>query len=210
MSEEQDNRDTATRIFDAADELFGQLGFEGVSVRDVAERAGVNKALVFYHHNSKEELFEKVLQRYYDAHHHALLEASEVDVEGTRARLHGVIDVYLDFIDSHQRYPRLVQNLLSGPPRHLKFIQQALAPLFLWTERALEGIAPAEGPLAARHFYVTISGAVINYFTYSDALEGVWGRDMTSPEAVEERREHLHWVLDVFLDGLAREQGIEL
>ena len=105
MSQEEG---AAERILDAADELFSTRGFAAVSMRDVADQAGVKKASVFYHHGSKSVLFDKVLERYYDAHVLALSRAA--DGEGSVAeRLHRLIDAYLDFIEDHQRYVRLVQ-----------------------------------------------------------------------------------------------------
>ena len=73
---------TADRIYRAADELFCELGYDGVSMRDIAQRAGVNKASVFYHFKSKDDLFERVLKAYYRAHRDALQTAFESG-EGT-------------------------------------------------------------------------------------------------------------------------------
>lgn len=50
------------RIFDAAERLFAQHGFDGVSIHDVACAAGVSKANVFHHTASKSELYDRILQ----------------------------------------------------------------------------------------------------------------------------------------------------
>lgn len=191
---------TAQRILDAAYELFGELGPDAVSARDVAERAGVNKALIFYWFGNKERLFERVLERYYQAHREALEAAAEGGGD-LLARLHRVVDAYVDFVAANHNYPRLVQRLVAGGD-HVDFIQASLGPLLEWTERALAGVAPEAGPLAARHFFVTLSGAVVNYFTYGPVLAPSWDRDPLAPEAVEERRRHLHWLVDTLLAGL--------
>ena len=197
----------AARILDAADALFGEVGFDGVSVRDLAERADVNKALVFYYYGSKEALFERVMERYYAAHTVALAGAFEAG--GTlRERFHRVVDAYVDFIDGHRNWPRLVQRQVAGSADSMPLIQRSLAPLFEWTEHILAKVAPVEGPLAARHFFVTFSGAVINYFTYGPVLEPWWSGDPGSPEAVTERRAHLHWLVDLVLDGLERARDV--
>jgi len=44
------------RILDAAERLFSERGYENVSVRDVAEDAGVTHPLIYYHWGSKREL----------------------------------------------------------------------------------------------------------------------------------------------------------
>jgi len=54
---------TRERIFDAAEQLFSERGFEGASVRDIAKAAGVQGALVNHHGGSKETLFATVVAR---------------------------------------------------------------------------------------------------------------------------------------------------
>ena len=196
------SHNTSDRILDAADTLFGEVGYDGVSVRDVAERADVNKASVFYYYNSKAELFEKVLDRYYKHQHAALEEAFEQTEGPVRDRIHRVMDAYLDFVIENHRYPRLVQNILTSDSEKISFIRRSLTPMFDWVKKNFEPVTPQEGPLAARHFFVTISGAVLTYFTYQAGLEEEWGEEMMSEEALEERRDHLHWMIDVFFDAL--------
>jgi len=191
---------TADRILDAADALFGEVGFDGVSVRDVAERADVNKASVFYYYNSKGELFRTVLERYYEHQHEALREAFEQTSGSLRERFHRGMDAYFDFVAENHRYPRLVQRILTSDSQQVEFIQRSLSPLYDWIGEQLEEVAPEEGPLATRQFFVTISGAVLTYFTYEPALKDRW--EMLSDEALEERRDHLHWMIDVFIDRL--------
>lgn len=193
--------DTATRILEAADTLFGERGFDAVSVRDVARRADVNKALVFYHFDNKQALFGRVLERYYEAHREALQPAFEQDLP-LRDRLHRVVDAYVDFIAANQHYPRLVQRVVAGSGAPPEQVRRNLALLSETTEQALREVAPERGPLAPRHFFVTFSAAVINWFTYGPALAEGWSTDPLSDEAIGERREHLHWLVDTLLEGL--------
>jgi TetR/AcrR family transcriptional regulator len=48
---------TRQRILDAARREFGMKGFDGARVGEIARRARVNKGLIFYYFQSKEELF---------------------------------------------------------------------------------------------------------------------------------------------------------
>jgi AcrR family transcriptional regulator len=195
-------RGTAARILEAADELFCRSGYDGVSARDIAVQARVNKALVFYHFGSKEELFAQVVGRYYDAHRRAL----EGSFEGggpLRARLHRMFDAYFDFMAEHRRYAALIQHEAANPKAH-PLIRRNLAPMLGWIERVLAEAVPGEGPLASRHFFVTFSGAVINYFTYAPLLAPAWKGDPLAPAALEERRRHVHFLVDAVLDALGR------
>jgi AcrR family transcriptional regulator len=51
------------RILDAAERLFAERGFHGVSIRDVTGAAGVDVALASYHFGSKQGLLEAVFLR---------------------------------------------------------------------------------------------------------------------------------------------------
>jgi len=53
----RDARETAARIAEAALEVFGTRGFEAAGTREIAERAGVNVALINRYFGSKEGLF---------------------------------------------------------------------------------------------------------------------------------------------------------
>jgi AcrR family transcriptional regulator len=50
-------------ILDAAERLFARRGFDGTSMREIAQAAGVAQALLHYHFRTKEGLFEAMFQR---------------------------------------------------------------------------------------------------------------------------------------------------
>ncbi|HSN43249.1 MAG TPA: TetR/AcrR family transcriptional regulator [Propionibacteriaceae bacterium] len=52
-----------TLILDVAIELFGEVGFRGTSLRDIATRAGLTHPGLLYHFASKEQLLQEVLRR---------------------------------------------------------------------------------------------------------------------------------------------------
>ena len=54
--------DTRERAVAVALELFTAQGFEQTSLREVAERLGITKAALYYHFNSKEQLFAAVME----------------------------------------------------------------------------------------------------------------------------------------------------
>jgi AcrR family transcriptional regulator len=58
--------DTKARILDAAEDLFIEAGYEGMSLRHITARAEVNLAAVNYHFGSKEALIHAMLSRRLD------------------------------------------------------------------------------------------------------------------------------------------------
>jgi AcrR family transcriptional regulator len=196
---------TADRIYRAAEELLGERGYDGVSIRDVADRAGVNKALVFYYFKTKSDLFDTVLERYYEAHTAALAKAFER--EGSfRERVRRVVDAYVDFMHAHRIFPRLVQGELSRATPRTDKIRKNFAGLLGWMARAMEGALPDRGPTATKHLFLSIAAMVVNYYTYAPAIADLWGEDPFSEHALAERRAHLHWMVDAVLDKLEAER----
>lgn len=51
------------RILDAAEQLFAEYGYHGVTLKDVAKRVGVSPTLIHYHFNGKESIYEAVWAR---------------------------------------------------------------------------------------------------------------------------------------------------
>ncbi|HMK45424.1 MAG TPA: TetR/AcrR family transcriptional regulator [Methanocella sp.] len=55
-------RTTRERILDAALDLFAEKGFDAVSLREIAEVAGVRKATLYYYFTTKDEILEKIFE----------------------------------------------------------------------------------------------------------------------------------------------------
>jgi AcrR family transcriptional regulator len=68
---------TRDRILDAAETLFAQRGFEGVSVRQIMRKADADVSLAYYHFESKQDLFDQVMLRRADTLNSLRLEALE-------------------------------------------------------------------------------------------------------------------------------------
>ncbi|MGA1825597.1 MAG: CerR family C-terminal domain-containing protein [bacterium] len=59
---EKEPSETKLSLILAAGELFAELGLEGVGIRTIAKKAGVNIAAVNYHFGSKEHLYTETLK----------------------------------------------------------------------------------------------------------------------------------------------------
>ncbi len=55
------NSNTRSRIVDAAAGQFAEKGFDGARTQAIADAAGVNKAMLYYHFRNKEHLYSEVL-----------------------------------------------------------------------------------------------------------------------------------------------------
>ena len=77
----RDAASTRRRILDAALKAFARHGFDGVSLRTIADEAGVNHQLIGHHFGSKQDLWDAALDSRVEVFgklHHALDVAGEV------------------------------------------------------------------------------------------------------------------------------------
>jgi AcrR family transcriptional regulator len=74
MSPDNSGRDA---ILDTSAKLFSQQGYNGVSIRDIAQACGMTNAALYYHFKNKEDLFLAMLQRDHEKAMAALREAAD-------------------------------------------------------------------------------------------------------------------------------------
>ena len=61
MGTPKDSKKTRTKLIEAAGQLFAQKGFNGVTVRDIAQKANTHLSALNYHFRTKEALYHEVL-----------------------------------------------------------------------------------------------------------------------------------------------------
>jgi len=90
--------DKREHILVIAEALFGEKGFDGTSVRDIAQSAGVNLAMISYYFGSKEKLLESLIE-YRAGYTYGVLEELNKDQSLTPwDRIERLVDFYVDRI----------------------------------------------------------------------------------------------------------------
>jgi len=89
------------RILDQALRLFTAHGYQGVSIRDIAQACGLSNAVLYYHFGSKRNLYFEVLKEHISTLTRCLQEASAIG--GTcRERLANMARAYAQMILEYQ------------------------------------------------------------------------------------------------------------
>lgn len=60
IKENKNDKSTEQKILEAAKQVFMEKGIDGARMQDIADKAGINKALLHYYFRSKEKLFEMI------------------------------------------------------------------------------------------------------------------------------------------------------
>lgn len=192
------------RILAAATEVFAEKGFGETRVDEVAARAGVNKAMLYYHVGGKEELYAAVVSRVLDGVLSRLAERLP-RAASPEERFRTLVATVGRAARGTPHFPRLILREVASGGEHLPpEVLRKIAGVFgafrrvLDDGRAAGAFRPAD-PLLT-HFLV---GGSLLFLAASGplrdrlaALEPRAGSDPSSagPEAVA----------DLFLDGLAR------
>lgn len=185
---------TRSKILGAADHLFGTLGFDATTTRDIAARSGVNKALIHYHFGSKDDLLELLLDGYY-----ARLTQALVAALGRRTAMdeqaEDVVDAYSDFLAENRAFCSIAQREIASG-RHVERIVERTLPSFRLGVEWLRGVAPQAPPgLELNHVMTSVYGMVITYFTHGRVLQRLDAVDPFCAEALESRKRHVRRVV---------------
>ena len=103
---ERNREDQRARILDTAFELFASRGFDDVTVTDVAESAGVARATVFNHFDSKKGLIEAITTLVLGFYHGMLDNALAQPDVPTPVLLRALFDQMASGIENTRRFQR--------------------------------------------------------------------------------------------------------
>jgi AcrR family transcriptional regulator len=101
---------TRTTILDVARRLFTEQGFDGTSLRQIADAVGTTKAAVYYHFPAKEHLLVELTRPWLEAISALVTEIRSSDRDGCDAET--TLAAYLDLFVEHLP----VVHMLAGDP----------------------------------------------------------------------------------------------
>ncbi|MDQ6679466.1 MAG: TetR family transcriptional regulator [Pseudomonadota bacterium] len=187
---------TQHTILRAAMGEFADKGLGGARIDAIAERAGINKRLIYYYFDGKDRLFLAALEQTYadirSAEQALHLEAVD-PVEGVR-RL--VAFTWAHYVE-HPEFLNLLNSENLHRARHLKQsrrIREMNSPLIETLGHVLErgrrdgvfrgGIDPVQ-------LYISIAALAYFYLSNNPTLSTIFGRDLMSAKAMAERLSHI-------------------
>jgi len=100
--------DKREHILIVAEELFGQKGFDGTSVRDIAQSAGVNLAMISYYFGSKEKLLESLVEFRTNYAYGILEELNKDQSLSPWDKIDRLVEFYVDRILNNLRFHNIM------------------------------------------------------------------------------------------------------
>jgi len=188
-------------VLEAAAEIFVERGFEGASIDQIAQRAGVSKPTIYSHFGGKEQLFTEILTAVGDDLASPMLRpgAEEADLESilleiarayARAVLNPrVVELHRLFVGEAERFPELSRRYFAAGPQ---MAHDSLAA-FLAARIRRGDLKPAD-PATLAEFFASL---IINPMR----LRLLFRMDEQVDWEAEDRRAAL--AIRLFLDGAA-------
>lgn len=199
------NKDrTRKTILDAATAEFAAKGLEGARTDEIARAANVSKRMVFHYFQSKDGLFQAVLEKTYSDIRGAEENLQLMSRDPIEAMAELVGFSFDWFVEHPEFIPILNEENLQGAvhARSSQSFQRLNMPLVDMISGLLQrgektgqfraGVDPVE-------LYISIAGISYFFFSNRHTLSAIFNRDLAAKSEIDKRRAH---VVEVILGYL--------
>lgn len=192
----RDSAGTRARILNVATREFANKGYEGAKTDDIADRARINKRMIYHYFSSKELLYLAVLEAAYER-----ARSAEQKMELDQLAPLEALTRFTEFtFDSFVR-DRTFINLLATENRQRAKVLKKSGQVNTMNSPVIDAIGRiiarghADGTirdgLDARQLWITIIGICYFFFSNIYTLSVIFDADMEDPASIAERRAHV-------------------
>lgn len=105
-----------TKLLRSALALFSEKGYEGTSIREIIEGAGVTRPVLYYYFENKEDLFRRLFETTFSELIQRMEGGSRLEGSGV-VRLKGIISGAFSLAEENVQAVRLILQVLFAPPQ---------------------------------------------------------------------------------------------
>lgn len=188
------DKNTEKKILDAAKNIFMDKGFDGARMQEIANEAGINKALLHYYFRSKEKLFDAIFQEAFQQFIPKVAGIMMTD-KPLFEKLEFFIDTYLTMLSNNPHLPSFVLHEINRNPEKLVtiFKNSGIRPEYLGTAIIKEVETGNIKPVQPIHLIVNILGMCLFPFIAKPIIKGFLfsNNDKTFSEFLSERKKEI-------------------
>ncbi len=190
MSKTKDTT-TESEILKAAKRIFQRKGMIGARMQEIADEAGINKAMLHYYYRSKQLLFEAVFKKAFLLLAPQLNEVMNSD-DSICEKIKNFTNNYISFVIKHPYLPNFIIQELNRNPEFVKNLMSEKHFPTIEKFRNQVNIKVAEGvirPIKAEQLFINIMALNIFPFIAAPLLKGFVGtNDSEYKQLMEERK----------------------
>ena len=187
-------------ILAAAEEVFGERGFEGATTAEIASRAGLPKANVHYYFATKADLYRRVLEGVLEAW---LTAANTFDSDADPAEALGrYIAAKMDLARDRPLGSRIfAREILSGAPEIKGFLESTLQEWVNSRSAIIKGwiAAGALKPIEPKTLFYMIWATTQHYADFAHQIAALNGGAPLGPKAFAKAKQQ---VVDTIVSGV--------
>lgn len=179
---------TEEKILKAAEAIFLRDGYDGSRMQDIADEAGINKALLHYYFRSKDKLFEHVFDLKIGTFFPKADGVFDLDIDFTD-KIGLIIEGYINLLRENPYLPLFVLNTVNNREKS-DFIKKL--PIGLMQKIALnyfvelqKGKVRSINPM---QFVMSIMGMCVFPFLAQPILMDAFGADKKAFDVLMEQR----------------------
>jgi AcrR family transcriptional regulator len=203
------------RILTAARQEFVDKGLDGARLQAIAERAGVNKALIHYYYRTKQKLYEAaiadMLARVWSALDNNLRGLRED--AGADTLIRTIVTTYINVLRADPGFPRLFLRELAGGGGSIPSLAERLMGRFGEITARIFGTLRREmnagriRPIEPSHAILNIMAMCVGSFILQPLIASIQGRVLESTITLDERfyEERIEAITAMALGGLMAE-----
>ena len=183
---------TATRLLDAAENLFADKGYEAASLREIAGAAGIREPGLYNYFRSKEDLYGAVLDRALSPMDSAM--QIHLEGQGNLQAFTSLPEVMTDLLLEHPQMAALFQQALRGDADSVgnRLLSQWLDRLFAQGIATMGQMGYPEIDRADMAIQViALFNLCTGYFLSQRAFESMADGDITDPDNIERQKKLL-------------------
>jgi AcrR family transcriptional regulator len=174
MARTKKNKDTEGEILIAAKSVFQKKGMDGARMQEIADEAGINKAMLHYYYRSKQLLFEAVFSNAFSLLAPQLNKVLNDD-SSIEEKVKNFTNNYISFISKHPYLPNFIIQELNRNPKFFEKIQQTAAFPTLEKFKSQVAAEVEEGilkPIDGEQLFINIISLNIFPFVATPLIKG--------------------------------------
>ena len=184
-------RSTEELILEAAQAVFLEKGLAGARMQEIADRAGINKALLHYYFRSKEKLSALIIERAIGVILPRVMAVLDTDLElFDKIRL--VVDTYLNFVSRNSFLPLFIVNEVNRNPQFFfrTVVEKERTHLDKFRRQVEEAVAQGRiHPISPAQLFMNVMSLVIFPFLGKPIIQvGLGLSDEDFKREMEHRR----------------------